>query len=207
MSVDTEQQRAARILYCTLMFEVRHRIDFVFGLLADHYKLPEQPACELGYLQLRLVCETIAISCLVVHGDNPQARSAKMRSAHEADYILNQLERLDPNFYPQPGLPVSHPPAGGRAFVPSKSDYMTKKELLKLYWHCGERLHRGSYKDARTYRDVDLQPIRDATAKLIELLKFHKISFLGSEDELWVIMTNPASDNKVTATLERPIRL
>jgi hypothetical protein len=85
------------------MYEARHRIDFLPRLYGDEYKLPEQPACELGYLQLRLICEIIALACLAVHGDTPGARSAKMRSAHEADYILNSLERLHDNFYPQPG--------------------------------------------------------------------------------------------------------
>jgi hypothetical protein len=205
MSVSTEHQRTVRTSYCNLMFEVRHRIDFTLRLCDDKYKLPEQPACKLGYLQLRLICETIALACLAVHGDAPGTRSAKIRSAHEADYILNALERLHSDFYPQPGVPINNPHIGGRSFIPSTVAYMTKSELLKLYRDCGERLHRGNYEEARKYRDIDIKPIRGATLKIIELLKFHKISFLGSEDEMWVIMTDPAT-GKVSATLERPIR-
>ena len=71
MSAPTENQRAVRTLYCSLMFEARHRIDFLLRLCGDDYKLPDQPAYELGYLQLRLICETIALACLAVHGDVP----------------------------------------------------------------------------------------------------------------------------------------
>jgi hypothetical protein len=187
------------------MYEARHRIDFLLRLCGDEYKLPEGPAFELGYLQLRLICEIIALACLVVHGDTPGARSAKMRSAHEADYILNSLERLHDNFYPQPGTIVPHPPTGWRAFVPSKA-YISKRELVRLYWECGEHLHRGNYEGARKFRKIDLKPIHKAALRIIALLKLHKISFLGSENEMWVTMVDPINGNKVTATLERPIQ-
>jgi hypothetical protein len=179
MSVSTKNQRAVRTLYCSLMFEARHRIDFLLRLCGDDYKLPEQPACELGYLQLRLICEIIALACLAVHGDAPGARSAKMRSAHEADYILNSLERLHENFYPQPGAIVPHPPTGGRAFVPNEADYMSKHELVSLYWKCGEHLHRGNYEAARKFKKMDLDPIRNAALKIVRYCASIKSHFLG----------------------------
>ena len=205
MSASTKNQRAVRTLYCNLMYEARHRIDFLLRLCGDEYKFPEQPACELGYLQLRLICEIIALACLAVHGDVPGARSAKMRSAHEADYILNSLERLHENFYPQPGAIVPHPPTGGRAFIPTKADNMSKRELVRLYWECGEYLHRGDYEGTRKFPKTELKPIHKAALKIVALLKVHKISFLGSDDEMWVTMADPTNGNKVTATLERPI--
>jgi hypothetical protein len=189
------------------MYEARHRIDFLLRLCADDYKLPEQPAYELGYLQLRLICEIIALACLAVHGDVPGARSTKIRSAHEADKILNSLERLHNDFYPQPGTFEPHPPTSGRIFVPSKADYMSKPELVRLYRECAGHLHRGDYEGAGDFwkKDVDLKPIHNATLKIMALLNFHKISFLGSNDELWVTMIDPTKGNTPTATLERPI--
>jgi hypothetical protein len=204
MPGSTEHQKSVRILYCNLMHEVRHRIDLILRLHEDHYKLPPQPAAELGYLQLRMVCETIALGCLAVHGEAPGARTAKIRSAHEADYILNALERLHPNFYPQPGVSAPHP-NGGRSFIPTTAEYMTKPELLKLYWECGDRLHRGRYESAKSFPEADFKPVYEAALKLIELLKFHRISFLSTEDEMWVVLANPKS-GKVSATLERPFR-
>jgi len=100
-------------------------------------------AFELSCLQLRMVCELIALACLAVHGDSPGTRSATMRNAHEADRILRVLETLNPRFYPEPGLSVPHPK--GSAFIVSSDEHMTKADLLKLYWKCGEELHRGTY--------------------------------------------------------------
>ena len=190
------------------MFEARRRIDFLLGLCGDDYKLPEWPALELGYLQLRLICENIALACLAVHGDVPGARSAKIRSAHEADKILNSLESLHNNFYPQPGTFELDPATGRSIFVPSKDDYMGKPDLVRLYRECAGHLHRGDYEGARDFwkKDIDLKPIHNATLKIMALLKFHKIALLGSDDELWVTMIDPTNGNRVTATLERPIQ-
>jgi hypothetical protein len=204
MSVSTEHQRAVRVLYCNLMFEVRHRIDFLLRLQEEQYNLPQQPACELGYLQIRMICETIALACLAVHGEVPGARTAKIRGAHEADKILNSLGGLHPNFYPQPGTRSPHP-NGGNVFTPTTAEYMTKPELVRLYWECGDWLHRGNFEDAKNFQWADFEPIATATLKIIELLRFHKISFLGTNDEMWVYLTDPATGN-VRATLERPFR-
>jgi hypothetical protein len=201
-SVSTEQQRAVRTLYCNLMFEVRHRLDFLLRLRDGVYNLPVQPACELGYLELRLVCETVALACLAVNGEAPGARAARIRSAHEADLILNSLERLHPQFYPEPGMFIGDA-IHGRIFIPSAAGFMTKAELVKLYRECGQNLHRGDYGDAGVFPQLEFDPIGEAITKFVELLRFHRIAFLGSDDEMWVIMNDPET-GKVRGTLERP---
>ena len=44
----------------------------------------------------------IALACLVAHGDVSGAQSAAMRKHYEADWIMDALERLHPEFYPEP---------------------------------------------------------------------------------------------------------
>src|SRR5882757_106336 len=98
-SASTEHQRKRRTRYCNLMSEVRHRLDFLQQLHEQQWILPPLPACELGYLELRMICETVAPACLVVHGDDIPVMNARMRSSYQADFILNALERLHPTFY------------------------------------------------------------------------------------------------------------
>jgi hypothetical protein len=202
----TERQKRTRVKYINLMGEVRRRLDFLIRLHENPYKLPRQPASELGYLELRMICECVALACLIVHGDDTAGiLSAKMKSAHEADRILRTLERLHPRFYPEPGLP-SERDGGGKAFVPrAAGDYMTKEELLQLYRECGKHLHRGNYERAQKFSTLDFEPIKAATDKLINLLRFHRIALLGSDDELWIAMIDPEIGD-VRGTLERPLR-
>jgi hypothetical protein len=186
------------------MNEVRHRLDFLLQLHERQWVLPPLPASELGYLELRMICETVALACLVVHGDDIPVMNARMRGSYQADFILNALERLHPTFYPEPGLPMEAP-SGGRMFLSRADayDYMTKAELLKLYFECGSQLHRGAYESMGELPDPSSLPIRTATLRFIALLRFHRIAFLGTNDVLWVAMTDPKTGN-VRATLERP---
>jgi hypothetical protein len=47
-----------------------------------------------------MLCELIALSCLVAHGDIQLPR--QLRKAYAADDMLKQLEALHPNYYPRP---------------------------------------------------------------------------------------------------------
>jgi hypothetical protein len=91
---------------------------------------------------------------------------------------------------------------------PVKDDYMSKPKLVELCRECAGHLHRGDYNEARDFwkKDIDFKPIHNDALKIVALLKFHKISFLASDNELWVTMIDPTNGNKVTATLERPIQ-
>ena len=124
-----------------------------------------------------------------------------MRSSSAADFILKALENLHPKFYPHPDAIVSAAP-GTVSFVPI-TDYLTKEELLKLYWKCGELLHRGDFTTMKQLREMDFDAVRTTVVKIINLLKFHRISLFGSADELWVMMEDPKT-GKVGATLTRP---
>ena len=89
-------------LYCNLMEEIKRRIEVIVSVERQTIAVPVIVALELCYLQLRLICETIALGCLVAHGDVTGTQSGKMKKAYEADWILNNLERLHPKFYPIP---------------------------------------------------------------------------------------------------------
>src|SRR5258708_2029670 len=126
MEPSTPQQRELRTLYCNIMAEIKQRLNFIIEVFAFKYQMPEQMLFELAYLELRMVCELIALGCLVVHGDTPGTRSSKIRSAHQADKILTALEQMHPRFFPVPGVAVDHPK--GLAFIVSTDEYMTKDD-------------------------------------------------------------------------------
>jgi hypothetical protein len=199
MSLTPSDQRALRTIYCNLMDEIRHRIEIISKTLDGNYQIPVWPAFELCYLQLRMICELIALGALAVHGDIPAARTKRMRGQIKADWIINALEKLHPPFYPTPGRQIIHPD-GGRQFIPIVGDYLTKPKFLKLYRQCGEVLHRGSFKNMHKLPDLNLDAIGDNVLRIAALLSFHRIALLGTENELWVAMQSEQT-GKVQATL------
>jgi hypothetical protein len=79
---------------------------------------------------------------------------------------------------------------------------MKKADLMKLYWRCGEVLHRGSFKNIEKPPSPKFDEIGPICVRIATQLAFHRIAFLQSEDELWVQMDSPES-NKVSASLRR----
>jgi hypothetical protein len=201
----TANQRRLRTLYCNLMMEAKLRLLVIDGLFTGEHKVPQRPAFELCYLQLRMICEIIALGSVVLHGDIPSVNSAKFRDAYEADWILKRLESLHPTFYPKPGYALGSIPAGPMEFAPMVDSYMTKPELLKLYYQCGEELHRGTSKDLTTmWVEPDFSPVMEASSKLVNLLTFHKIALIGGEFEIWVWLNGTTPAGKVEARLVAP---
>ena len=91
-------QRPLRELYVLLMEELERRRNIIADVLASKINLPQGIAIELCYLQLRMICELIALGCLAAHGDIPATRSGKMRKAYAPNTILAELEQIPLDF-------------------------------------------------------------------------------------------------------------
>jgi hypothetical protein len=187
---------SAKILekYCSLMEELKTRHAVVQKVLTDAKEgravLSPYILGELCFLQLRMMCELIALGCLLVHGDVPATRTNRMQKAHAADWIINRLSELHPSFYPLPGIQV-HDAAGHVVSVePNSKPYLTKADLMRLYAECGGFLHRGTLKDilrANT-KPMNLARIGEWSAKITQLLNHHQIPLVGDQHQIWVIM-------------------
>jgi hypothetical protein len=145
--------RQALDLYSELMEEAKFRLLAMDKALEGDTGLPEAAIIEFCFLQLRMLCELIALGCLMAHGD---LKTGKLKNAYEADKIIRRLHDLHSKFYPFAAtLDLDQyqvrPKLGG----------LTKEELAKLYWRCGNVLHRGSFKAllSRKYSDADIEEI------------------------------------------------
>jgi hypothetical protein len=98
-----------------------------------------------------MICELIALGCLLIHGDIPATRTKKMQKAYAADWIIGRLEELHPSFYPLPGKQVLDDERKVIEVRPNTRPHLTKAELLKLYAHCGSVLHRGTLKSILSF--------------------------------------------------------
>ena len=74
------------------------KIDQIVHGRGDFHKVVQREFC---FLQLRLLCELVALSCLVAHGTYPLCKPTRAeKKAYSADEIMKKLEELRPHFYP-----------------------------------------------------------------------------------------------------------
>lgn len=140
----TQRQSEAMNQYSRLVAEAVGRLHIVEHTVNNGAGLHVRYGRELCFLQLRKVCELIALGCLVVHGDIKETGANQFQKEHSADKIMKALERLHPHFYPEPaGLKKEN---GFSVLSRLQVDYLTKEDLLSLYGSCGDVLHVGSLK-------------------------------------------------------------
>jgi hypothetical protein len=166
--------------YVGLMQEAKDRLLAMDTALTGRTGLPPGAIKEYCFLQLRMLCELIALGCLTAHGD---LATGKLKGAYEADKIIRGLQRLHSKFYPIAAIRTDRGPKLWEV------GFLTKEELLKLYWKCGDVLHRGSFKalPSRQYSDADIEKIR-AWKKKIEAFSCHGIYTVGEKSMMlfWI---------------------
>jgi hypothetical protein len=188
------QQRAVNT-YADLMAEIRERTLAAQEIFSDRVDLGARTRLEFAYLQIRMILETLALGCLVAHGDLQEVKSAQLQKAYQADFIVKRLERLHTDFFPVPHVSETDDGAflGGRKvhhFLEAEGPRLTKADVIRMYAKAGSKLHRGSLKalaKSRADPQLDVEEISNFLEKLIALLGSHHIM---TRDRLVVFLCN-----------------
>src|SRR5664279_3384166 len=98
----TQADLDAASLYSSIMEEAKFRALSINTVTGSAVGLPLPFLREYGFLQLRMLCELIALGCLVAHGDIAGTKASVLRNEYKAGVIVKRLEKLHPNFYPSP---------------------------------------------------------------------------------------------------------
>lgn len=189
---DDVETSALRDLYCGLMEEIKRRVAVIQDILSSKIPLPQIVAYEVCYLQLRMICELIALGCLAAHGDLLETSKRKLIKEYNADRIMKQLQQLHSSFFPQPGRQVRNPVTDKVESIEKiDTGFLSKDDLLTLYGNCGDALHRGSLKRilySPPIEKLDFDGIRVWVKKIIELLNHHQIQLIDEAQMFWVVM-------------------
>jgi hypothetical protein len=163
-----QQNKDAIDLYTSLIEEAKGRLDAIERTLVQRdIGLADRLAREFCALQLRMLCELIALGCLVAHGDIPATRNPRLSRAHKASQIIVELEKLHPDFYPRPVRLTE------RGVEDIQTGFLTKDELTKLVGICGDALHRGSARNLLSPRTLSRNAITEWTQRIRTLLNIH----------------------------------
>jgi len=206
--VTQERERALK-LYSLLMKEVKIRVLGIEAALSGQIVVTGWMIREFCYLQLRMICELIALGCLVAHGDIKATQAGKLPKAYAADRIFTLLGKLYATFYPTPLRFVSmNPHASGTGrihnYEPIKTGFLTKAELVSLNHRASDFLHRGTMAKLLSPEPIDegFPDVLTWVNKIQALLSTHSLSLL--DGSLFVCRMSNAEDNEVHVSLMSP---
>jgi hypothetical protein len=162
--------------------KLRHKI-LLDLVTANPRPFPDWACYEFAMLEVRMICETFAIGCLVAHGDIQATRSGRLPHTYQADLIINTLEKLHPNFYPRPTQQIveNGVVTGWREIL---DGYLTQEDLVKSYRRAANFLHVSDLRDilAGKQKPFDLNSVLLWANKVVVLLNHHNIFLIDPPD-------------------------
>lgn len=173
----TREEAAA--VYAAVMDEIKVRISAARSELSILYEKQPDPTAfvhaEAAYLQVRFVCELIALGALTAHHDAPGAASKSFQDEWHADQLLKKLADINVESFPRAVRPKSTDEPLNLEF--NDGAQLTREQLGMIYGRCGNFLHRGRLRRGPKglRRPYDVKQIEDWLDGLIGLLEYHVI--------------------------------
>lgn len=196
-------------MYAGLMEEVKDRIAAIDDAVSGKIALKPEYVADFCWLQLRKVCEAVALACLVAHGDIVTAKRADLLKSWNSDKIIKGLADLAPDFFPL-AVRRSQIKAKHHHMDVAPAGFLTKDEFLTLVGLSGNALHRGDFRSLSRRP----QPVQKShsevvrwTQKIIDLLQEHRILFGEGPTVFYCVLNAADHGNSVVvwvAEVENP---
>ncbi len=184
--------------YCDQMEEIKLRIsavDFLIG--GSTVALYQRITIESVYLQFRKILELIAMASLVANKESMERIHNGIEKFWNADLILKDLGKINPDFYPKPVFEKPH--ADSRVkheLVEGQSDYLTREEFVRLYKICGKVMHADNPLGRKANYSTLQSQMPSWKQKLVNLLSNHTTRLVGNLN-MYVIHMQEDRDEKV----------
>lgn len=192
-------------LYANIMAEVKVRIEFILRIANAKVEMPALIGREICYLQLRMVCELIALGCLLLHGDIKAAQAKDITKSYKADDLMRRLEAMHADFYPRPSIPTDSD-TGITHFEPHPGPYLTKEDLIELVRRSGNIVHRGNLRRLLKGQErvqAELPDVLEWAQKIISLLDKHLVIAKGHEHSVVCFMADASVGGQVRVLAAR----
>lgn len=178
--------------YVALMREVVVRSDAIDAITANPGHLPPRLVREFCYLQIRMMCELVALGCVVVHDQLPAAEVKKLRREYHPEKIIAKIGEYEARFFPNAVDHVNQMPDGSKQIVLCEPPVMTAKDLTRMWGRTGDVLHLGGVNRAREQTSVDPKhtDVKLMQRRLVELLDDHVILTMNGTRPIIVELRN-----------------
>lgn len=151
------------------------------------------------------ILELIAMASLVVNRKAMAEVYAGFEKSWNAEYLLKDIERINPHFYPKPIIEVaSTNPSRKSDWQERAPDYLTRDEFVRLYKRCGGILHADNPLGRKTNYPALYSQMSQWRTKILNLLNCHHIRLVGDKN-IYLIHMKEDRDDKVHGYIFSPI--
>jgi len=184
--------------YCIYMEEVKSRLAVIEVELNKPNSHAVDLYSEILAIQFRKVLEAIAFGSLIANRGKYSLAYANYSNHWNAKILLENLETINPNFYPIPLKPPILRHDGSKHFDLVKKGYLTKEQFVSLYTDCGSILHTHNPYKLRKPKQISPDAAKKWVKLIRGLLNIH-LARLVEAVEGWAVVMQDQRDNKVHA--------
>ena len=154
---------------------------------------------ESGFLQLRFICELVALASLAAH--HSIGLGSKLAKQWQADLAFSMLEQVNPACFPVAVGRIPEPNGRGNFQIVQRRADFTRAQLAQVYGACGDALHRGAIKAhiAGKRRQYDLGKLNSWHRTMMGLLSQHMVMIRDPDRVVLVNMRRLGEDVEVFA--------
>jgi hypothetical protein len=189
-------------LYITFMEHIILRLGSIADSLSEVRANPTHADnwrnAEFCYLQIRKVCEYLALSVLVAHDLYRDTSVQRLAKDWHAAEIFSKLLGLNPYAFPIATVVKFDHDGPGRHHIEPTSPVLDSADLDRIYGVCGDRLYAGTLKRilASKVPPYSFEEIADWRNKLVLTLNNHMVRLPHIASILLVTMRHE-DDQKV----------
>jgi len=186
-------------IYTSVMEEIKRRTSVIYSFLQGKSNaLYKATNIESIYLQIRMILELIALASVAANKTIFEENQMKFHKHWNPSAILKDIEKLNPNYYPEPIREAPSKMKGAiNDLVAIKDGFLTKDELISIHGKIGNILHaKNPYNKKLNYQEYETE-IPEIMEKIKCLLNNHKIQLLGDHDFFYLIHMKEERDDKV----------
>lgn len=180
-------------MYRQLMEEVKLRIASYAAQLSVVTADRESPSAYLSveycYLQMRYLCELVALAALTANASGTdELPPKKLLNEWHPEQLFRQLEMINPSCYPLPAVETRR--EGILHFKRSPADYLRRSALAGIYGRCGDALHRGTVGQmlAGKRKPYDIDELLTWNGQIYHLLSQHFVFLPHLKTALLVLL-------------------
>ena len=198
----TLNQADVESVYSSLMEQLKLRIDEIGFRLASakEHKNSFESLMELEfcYLQLRKICELLALAILAAHGQSDKFLSKNLWKSWSAEDLLLSLRKLNPHAFPLPVNILQDHSGPGMHHIKPSNNAVLLNDIVAVYRECGNQLHVGSLRrlTGGKRQVFDHRKIISHVNAFVRLLGTHMI-LLPEINSVMVVVLKHSDDGKV----------
>ena len=188
----SKRQTELQILYLRNMTKIKWRYKAITDIMTRKNCTTYQATnIEFCVLQFRKILELIAFSSLVSDADIYRQQLRKIERMWKDPNILRDIERIHPDFYPQP-ITVLERNDSPDEFVNKATPYLAKDKFENIYARCGKYLHefspfRSEAEIEHAFKEIE-KDFPEWSRLIVELLSTHVVHLYVSRFMFYITM-------------------